>query len=615
MPELPEGVDRDIAGFIAPDTLKSFLLFAGAGSGKTRTLVNILEDFRNRHLHKLISHDRKVAVITYTNAACDEIKERLLFDDSFAISTIHSFAWNIIQPYTEDIREVLVKELSLEHEETLEAQRKGRAGTKAEAERTAKLVSLERRLNNLDKTLAFSYNPAGTNSGKDSLNHAEVIKLAANLLASKPLLRSIVVGKYPILLIDESQDTQKALINTFIALQKEHSADFCVGLLGDQMQRIYLDGQDNLQEHIPGDWAFPEKVINYRCPIRITRLINTIRSGADNHKQKPFKTTEGVVRLFIVDTNTERNCIDTEQVVAGSMQKITGDLKWLDLRNEVKTLTIEHHMAASRGGFLDFFQPLYELNNTSAIDGTLNGIPFLLKVFLPLVEAIEIDDEFAVAQTVKAYSRALSPTALQIHPNPLEVFNSISAKVDALSQVLKENNEQSIISLLSLIATSKLLELPDVFLPIVSSRDIKLDPAEDKREEFNTAWEKALSSPLSSLKSYASYINDKSTYGTHQGVKGLQFPRVLAILDDDNARGFLFNYEKLFEAIPPTTTDVANLKQGKETGAIRTRRLFYVICSRAEESLAVVMYTKSAQQVHDFVISSKWFSEDEIIRL
>lgn len=202
-------------------------------------------------------------------------------------------------------------------------------------------------------------------------------------------------------------------------------------------------------------------------------------------------------------------------------------------------------MAASRGGFLDFFQPLYELNNTSAIDGTLNGIPFLLKVFLPLVEAIEIDDEFAVAQTVKAYSRALSPTALQIHPNPLEVFNSISAKVDALSQVLKENNEQSIISLLSLIATSKLLELPDVFLPIVSSRDIKLDPAEDKREEFNTAWEKALSSPLSSLKSYASYINDKSTYGTHQGVKGLQFPRVLAILDDDNARGFLFNYEKL----------------------------------------------------------------------
>lgn len=615
MPELPEGVDRDIAGFIAPDTLKSFFLFAGAGSGKTRTLVNVLEDFRNRHLHKLISHDRKVAVITYTNAACDEIKERLRFDESFAVSTIHSFAWDIIHPYTEDIREVLRKELSIEYEETLEAQRKGRTGTKAEAERTAKLASLERRLNNLDKVLSFNYNPAGTNSSKDSLNHAEVIKLAANLLANKSLLQSIVVGKYPVLLIDESQDTQKALINSFIALQKEHSANFCIGLLGDQMQRIYLDGQDNLQEHIPGDWAFPTKKINYRCPIRVTELINEIRSGVDDHKQSPFKTTEGVVRLFIVNTNTERNRIDTEQVVASSMQKITGDLKWIDLRDEVKTLTIEHHMAASRGGFLDFFQPLYELNNTSAIDGTLNGIPFLLKAFLPLVEAIELDDEFAVAQIVKTYSRALSPTALQIHPNPLEVFESVSVEVAALSQMLKENKEHSVISLLSLIATSKLLELPDVFSPIISSRDIKLDPAEDKREEFNTAWEQALNSPLSSLKSYASYINDKSTYGTHQGVKGLQFPRVLAILDDDDTKGFLFNYEKLFEAIPPTTTDVSNLKQGKETGAIRTRRLFYVICSRAEESLAVVMYTKNVQRVHDFVISNKWFSEDEIIRL
>lgn len=27
-------------------------------------------------------------------------------------------------------------------------------------------------------------------------------------------------------------------------------------------------------------------------------------------------------------------------------------------------------------------------------------------------------------------------------------------------------------------------------------------------------------------------------FGTHQGVKGLQFDRVLAILDDDEARGF-----------------------------------------------------------------------------
>ena len=44
-------------------------------------------------------------------------------------------------------------------------------------------------------------------------------------------------------------------------------------------------------------------------------------------------------------------------------------------------------------------------------------------------------------------------------------------------------------------------------------------------------------------------------FGTHQGVKGLQFDRVLAILDDDEARGFLFSYEKLFGAKETSDTD------------------------------------------------------------
>jgi DNA helicase-2/ATP-dependent DNA helicase PcrA len=615
MSDLLEGVDRDIASFIAPDVLKSFLLFAGAGSGKTRTLVNVLEDFRKKHLHKLIVHGRKVAVITYTNAACNEIKERLRFDESFSVSTIHSFAWEIIKPYTEDIREVLKHQLSKEYEDTLEAQKKGRAGTKAEAERVSKLATIEQRIRNLGNILAFTYNPTGTNLEKDSLNHAEVIGLAAILLVSKPLLQSIVIGKYPVLLIDESQDTQKSLINAFITLQREHPRSFCIGLLGDQMQRIYLDGQEDLQALISDEWGVPSKFVNYRCPRRITHLINTIRSVSDGHKQSPDKADEGVTRLFIIDTNTERDRVALEESVAHEMGKVTGDLKWLDYRREVKVLTIEHHMAATRGGFVDFFQPLYELNSTSALDGTMNGISFLIKAFLPLVEAVEKGDDFALAQVVKTHSHILSSFTLKSHPNPLELFESISEKIVVLSEVLNGDDKCSVLDVLTLIFESELLQLPDIFLPVVSARDVKFDPLDDKREGLYTSWEKALNSPLSSLKGYASYIGNKSTYGTHQGVKGLQFPRVLAILDDDDTRGFLFSYEKLFGAVPPTANDVNNIKQGKETGADRTRRLFYVICSRAEESLAVVMYTKKTREVSSFALSSGWFNSDEIIML
>ena len=66
------------------------------------------------------------------------------------------------------------------------------------------------------------------------------------------------------------------------------------------------------------------------------------------------------------------------------------------------------------------------------------------------------------------------------------------------------------------------------------------------------------------------YVSDNSSFGTHQGIKGLEFPRVMVILDDEESRGFLFSYEKLFGAKAPTQTDIKNESEGKETSVDRT---------------------------------------------
>ena len=44
-------VDEEIYTYVTDTPPKSFLLFAGAGSGKTRTLVNILQKIKNNHLN------------------------------------------------------------------------------------------------------------------------------------------------------------------------------------------------------------------------------------------------------------------------------------------------------------------------------------------------------------------------------------------------------------------------------------------------------------------------------------------------------------------------------------------------------------------------------------
>ena len=84
---------------------QSFFLYAGAGSGKTRSLVQAVRDLCKSQGRQLTLTGQKIAIITYTNAACDEIVQRLEFDPRVDVSTIHAFAWSLIRGYDADIRE------------------------------------------------------------------------------------------------------------------------------------------------------------------------------------------------------------------------------------------------------------------------------------------------------------------------------------------------------------------------------------------------------------------------------------------------------------------------------------------------------------------------------
>ena len=95
-----------------------------------------------------------------------------------------------------------------------------------------------------------------------------------------------------------------------------------MGLFGDTMQRIYTDGKLDLDKNIPDVWGKPEIKINYRCPKRVIKLINKIRSDVDNHEQIPKKDKEeGVVRLFLVSSDI-RDKIALENRVAKKMSEI-----------------------------------------------------------------------------------------------------------------------------------------------------------------------------------------------------------------------------------------------------------------------------------------------------
>ena len=86
----------------------------------------------------------------------------------------------------------------------------------------------------------------------------------------------------------------------------------------------------------------------------------------------------------------------------------------------------------------------------------------------------------------------------------------------------------------------------------------------------------------------------------------------MTIIDDNESQGTTFNYEKLFGITEMSNRDLTNQQQGKETTIDRTRRLLYVTCSRAIDSLAIVLYVDQVDLAYEKVQACGWFKADEI---
>lgn len=636
-------VDEKITKCLDPKTPQSFFLYAGAGSGKTRSLDTALRTFRESHGAQFGKSGQKIAIITYTNAASDEISERVGNDTLFVISTIHSFCWSLICSFHTDIQAWMKSVIPKEIAELKEKQAKGRAG-KASVDRERSIAKKTKKLEWLNTPRRFTYNPNGDNFGAASLNHSEVLKITADFVQTKPSMQTVLVNRYPFLLIDESQDTNKHLIDAFLVLEAAHKDKFAIGLFGDMMQRIYSDGKRNLSKSIPPHWQKLVKQMNHRSPRRIVQLGNTLRASVDGQCQLARDDSEqGFARLFIASSLTSDKPA-LEQQVRELMSGITSDNDWVaseitdgfELEPKVKSLTLEHHMAASRMGFADIFASLdKDVKLSDGLrNGTLAGVRLFSEFVDPLIESSRRGDDFEVMALLRAKeSPLLKRVVLKSPEDPANPLGKVQKAVKGLVNIDVDDEATSFMDLLKCVAEHGLFEIPDSLAPFlvqveevpektttaIEPEEIAEEDEGEVEEGVNTtsleAWRAFLETPYRQITPYAKYVADVGEFGTHQGVKGLEFDRVLVIMDDSDARGFMFSYEKVLGAKPLSARDKKNLDDGNETGLERTQRLLYVTCTRAEKSLALIAYTDDPDQLEAAVIKQKLFDPTEIERL
>lgn len=554
---------------------------------------------------------KNVAVITFTNAATDEIVNRLDYSLVFHISTIHSFVWDAIKYYQADIKHLYCQYIQEDIQKLYEKQEKAKSKkTKTYQSNAEKIEHLKEKLGKAKAIEKFVYNPNGSNAEYNALNHAEVIKISAQMIMDNIMLQRIIAQRYPILLIDESQDTKKELVDAFFKIQENFSDIFTLGLLGDQKQRIYTDGKENMVNIIPSEWEQPVKRMNYRCAKRIVKLANTIGKDLDIYAEQNPKedAADGLVRLFIVQQQNEIDKDDIEQTIMDIMCNQTHDAKWSGADADVKTLTLEHMMAARRLGFAQFFGPLSKVDKyqMAFLQGKVSELDFFTKEVLPIADSINGDGRNAL-EILKAYSPLLSK---QNTEKPYELY--LRCRDDSQKVANIVNGNHSIRDVVKVVCSSQLLPVPEVLrqASILSTTDVN-----DEWEEDLQAWVMVMDLPINMVRGYDDYVNQRTRFDTHQGVKGLEFDRVMVIIDDSEAKGFMFSYDKLFGVKELTEIDKKHIEAGEESSVDRTQRLFYVTCTRAKESLAIVMYTSDSEKVKNQAISKGWFSEQEIVLL
>lgn len=236
------------------DENKMFLLEAGAGSGKTYSLIETIKYIKKNCPHK------KILCITYTNNAKNEITSRLSDTNNIIISTIHDFIWNYIKPFQKELR----KEVNIWLQEKIE---------KLESEKDFEKLE---KYKNADRSLEIHYRDYEA-LHKGIISHNKVIDLAIKFL-SNPTFCTMLVNSFSYIFIDEYQDAEKKLLPILLNKINEFKKEYLVlGLFGDNMQHIFDNGIGSIS-YIDNNLIKISKVENYRSCPEIIKANNLLRN-------------------------------------------------------------------------------------------------------------------------------------------------------------------------------------------------------------------------------------------------------------------------------------------------------------------------------------------------
>ena len=613
---------------------QNFILEGGAGSGKTYSLISIIEKISMEEPKK------SIVCITYTNNAVAEIRSRII-NDNLRVSTIHDFIWHVIENFQKEIKECLV-ELINDNEQILFVAPKEVLGEE--------LISLDY-FDGVRVEYTEWYSMSITEQNKVQISHDHVLIVAEKMFSKYKKLSDILKDTANYIFVDEYQDTSPLVVKILLEHLRKSTRDNIVGFFGDSMQAIYDSGVGNIDSY---GLEKIQKNQNRRNPRKVINLANKFRS-------------DGLVQIPSSDVAAPN--MNNGNVIEGTVKFIYGDgiTHLEDLRNselfkelefdipqKTKELRLTHKLNAETAGFSKLFE-LYssdllvklitdmkkKFNASELVDKgktfeelveeaqivVRKGGPLIIDIVKSIPELLAIYEEIKTF----LFEEVISKSKVNKDSLLAYKFNGLSSRYEAgtdrdrilqrldlifelielykigkhndflritcfkitssadkinLSKIMKEISDSDITigKVIKLAERTGLISKDDLFTNFIENKGYYL-------------WLRLEKLPFQEYVNSIAYLREYVSVITQHKVKGSEYENVLVLLD--NGRWNQYNFNSIF-----------GKGSSNEKVQNRTKKLFYVTITRAIKNLIVYMPCNDQQILEK---AKDYFEQSDIV--
>lgn len=609
---------------------KNFILEGGAGSGKTFSLISIIEKISRDE------PDKSIVCITYTNNAVAEIRERIT-NDKLKVSTIHEFIWSIIEQFQNEIKCCLIDLINDDEQKAFI--------------RPLDYPSEDLLTDTYFENIRIDYDEHYSMSIMDNrvqISHDHILIVAEKMFSTYPKLCDILIDIADYIFVDEYQDTSPLVVKILLEYIQNRTKKNIVGFFGDSMQAIYDSGVGDLSSY---NLIKIAKAQNRRNPKKVIDLANKFRDDGLVQTPSNDDTAPNMYNGSIIPGIVKfvyGNDINQLEILRGS--QLYRKLEF-NAPSKTKELRLTHKLNAELAGF----SKLFELYNTDLFVKLITGIKKKInenkiddngKLFKDLVEEAQIVvrrggplivDEIKSNSELSAFYDEIKTCSFEEVSSKSKVnkesllsykFNGLSSRYEAgtdRDRILKrldlvyelvelykkgKHNEFLRITKFKITSSKDKISLSDVMAEI-SADDITIGKVIELAEERELIskddlftnfiknrghylWSRLKIMPFQEYVNSINYLREYVSVITQHKVKGSEYENVLVLLD--NGKWNKYNFNSIF-----------GKGSSKENVRNRTKKLFYVAVTRAMKNLIVYMPSndqKIVEKAKDYFESS-----------